>query len=96
MSFQTIWALLHAHPGKLINLLALAFAGPGAWLLHNTQRRARRALGQNGDGAGLVDPKRQSWLTETAERRMNRFFYRFGFACLAAGLAVSWLSTYFK
>jgi hypothetical protein len=28
-----------------------------------------------------------------ATLRMNRFFYRFGFACLGLALLVSWIST---
>jgi hypothetical protein len=28
-----------------------------------------------------------------ATLRMNRFFYRFGFACMALALLVSWIST---
>lgn len=84
MSLQLIWSLFNAHPAKLINILALLFAFPGSWLLHATRRREQRALatqsGQALDGATL---------------RMNRFFYRFGFACLGLALLVSWISTRF-
>lgn len=94
MSLQLIWSLFNAHPAKLINLLALLLACPGSWLLHATRRREQRAmasLAQRG-GRGIVD---QPQLLDVATLRMNRFFYRFGFACLGLALLVSWVSTRF-
>ncbi|MGE7965672.1 hypothetical protein ABH909_001666 [Pseudomonas sp. BS3782 TE3695] len=90
MSLQLI-SLLTAHPAKLINLLALLFAFPGSWLLHATRRREQRALAS-------IEAQRQSRPNEEptldwATLRMNRFFYRFGFACLGMALLVSWIST---
>ncbi|MGF6224097.1 hypothetical protein [Pseudomonas frederiksbergensis] len=90
MSLQLI-SLLTAHPAKLINLLALLFAFPGGWLLHATRRREQRALAS-------IEAQRQSRPNEEptldwATLRMNRFFYRFGFACLGMALLVSWIST---
>ncbi|MOA28209.1 hypothetical protein D3C78_1491350 [compost metagenome] len=32
-------------------------------------------------------------ILDWATLRMNRFFYRFGFACLGLALIVSWIST---
>ncbi|WP_460140917.1 hypothetical protein [Pseudomonas sp. S2_E01] len=86
-----LMTLLTAHPAKLINVLALLFACPGSWLLHATRRRELRAQ------ASLV-AQRQSRPSEEpimdwATLRMNRFFYRFGFACLGLALLVSWIST---
>ena len=34
-------------------------------------------------------------ILDWATLRMNRFFYRFGFACLGLALIVSWISTRF-
>jgi hypothetical protein len=34
-------------------------------------------------------------MLDWATLRMNRFFYRFGFACLGLALVVSWISTRF-
>ncbi|WP_166363920.1 hypothetical protein [Pseudomonas akapageensis] len=86
MSLQVIWSLFTAHPAKLVNVLALMFACPGAWLLHATRRREQLALGSvvaQGEQRGI----------DGATLRMNRFFYRFGFGCLGVALLVSWIST---
>ncbi|MOA03589.1 hypothetical protein D3C78_1231010 [compost metagenome] len=85
-------SLFAAHPAKLINLLALLFACPGGWVLHATRRREQRARAcleaRNRDGN-----ERFEALLDLATQRMNRFFYRFGFGCLALALLVSWIST---
>lgn len=86
-----LMTLLTAHPAKLINLLALLLTFPGGWLLHATRRREQRALAS-------LQAQRQRRPNEEpvldwATLRMNRFFYRFGFACLALALLVSWIST---
>lgn len=93
-------SLFAAHPAKLINLLALLFACPGGWVLHATRRREQRARAclearnrnDNGNGNGN---ERFEALLDLATQRMNRFFYRFGFGCLALALLVSWISTQF-
>lgn len=90
MSLHLI-TLFTAHPAKLINLLALLLAFPGSWLLHATRQREQRALAS-------LQAQRQSRpseepLLDWATLRMNRFFYRFGFACLGVALLVSWIST---
>ena len=86
-----LMTLLTAHPAKLVNLLALLLAFPGSWLLHATRRREQRAM-------AIVVAQRQSQpnvepTLDGATLRMNRFFYRFGFACLGLALLVSWIST---
>ncbi|MBT2340816.1 MULTISPECIES: hypothetical protein [Pseudomonas] len=87
-----LFSLFAAHPAKLINLLALLFACPGGWVLHATRRREQRARAclqtRSGDGE-----ERFEALLDLATQRMNRFFYRFGFGCLALALLVSWVST---
>ncbi|MDR9754135.1 hypothetical protein RG836_22010 [Pseudomonas sp. SZMC_28357] len=92
MSLHLI-SLFTAHPAKLINLLALLLAFPGSWLLHATRRREQRAM------ASLVEQRAsrpsQEPTLDWATLRMNRFFYRFGFACLGLALVVSWISTQF-
>jgi len=91
MSLQLL-ALFANHPAKLVNLLALLFACPGGWVLHATRRREQRARAcleaRNRDGN-----ERFEALLDLATQRMNRFFYRFGFGCLALALLVSWIST---
>ena len=92
MSLHLISLFTH-HPAKLINLLALLLAFPGSWLLHATRRREQRAM------ASLVAQRQSRPNAEPtldwATLRMNRFFYRFGFACLGLALLVSWISTWF-
>ncbi|MGY1449859.1 hypothetical protein [Pseudomonas chlororaphis] len=95
MSLQLIWSLFSAHPAKLINILALLFAFPGSWLLHATRRREQRALA-NLAAQGQSRPQNlPGQALDDATLRMNRFFYRFGFACLGLALLVSWISTRF-
>ena len=88
-----LMTLFTAHPAKLVNLLALLLAFPGSWLLHATRRREQRAVASRvaqRQGQPSVEPT-LDWAT----LRMNRFFYRFGFACLGLALLVSWISTRF-
>ena len=86
-----LMTLFTAHPAKLVNLLALLLAFPGSWLLHATRRREQRAM------ATMVAQRQSEPNVEPtldlATLRMNRFFYRFGFACLGLALLVSWIST---
>lgn len=85
MSVQVLWGLLAAHPAKLINLLALLITCPGGLLLQSARRRAaltRRSLAVD---EGLVD---------AFDRRVSRYYYTLGSACLALALLLSWLSTW--
>ncbi|WP_309677345.1 hypothetical protein [Pseudomonas sp.] len=86
-------SLFTNHPAKLINLLALLFAFPGGWLLHATRRREQRALAilQAQSQRRRIDEP--TLMLDGATLRLNRFFYRFGFACLGLALLVSWIST---
>ncbi|AZC33323.1 hypothetical protein PUP68_28190 [Pseudomonas chlororaphis] len=96
MSLQLIWSLFSAHPAKLINILALLFAFPGSWLLHATRRREQRALANlAAQGQSRSQEQLPAQTLDDATLRMNRFFYRFGFACLGLALLVSWISTRF-
>jgi hypothetical protein len=95
MSLQLIWSLFSAHPAKLINILALLFAFPGSWLLHATRRREQRALANLAAQGESRSRTLQARVLDDATVRMNRFFYRFGFACLGLALLVSWISTRF-
>lgn len=90
MSLQAFWNLFQAHPGRILNDLALFFALAGAWLLLATRRRERLAL-ERLVAESEVQPQPLSTFEPLA--RLNRFFYRFGFACLTLALAVSWYST---
>ncbi|KDD65902.1 hypothetical protein ABH912_005040 [Pseudomonas sp. BT76 TE3572] len=93
MSLHLI-SLFTNHPAKLINLLALLLAFPGGWLLHATRRREQRARAilEQSQGRRIDEP---TLMLDGATQRMNRFFYRFGFACLGLALLVSWISTRF-
>ncbi|MGN7740460.1 hypothetical protein ACTJKT_10780 [Pseudomonas sp. 22526] len=95
MSLQLIWSLVSAHPAKLINILALLFAFPGSWLLHATRRREQRALANLAAQGQSRSQEVPAQVLDDATLRMNRFFYRFGFACLGLALLVSWISTRF-
>ena len=95
MSLQVIWSLFNAHPAKLINVLALLFACPGCWLLHATRRREQRAMANLQAQSRNRSVDQPLLLLDVATLRMNRFFYRFGFACLGLALIVSWISTRF-
>jgi len=95
MSLQLIWSLFSAHPAKLINILALLFAFPGSWLLHATRRREQRALANLAAQGQSRSQGLSAQALDDATLRMNRFFYRFGFACLGLALLVSWISTRF-
>ncbi|MEE9102388.1 MULTISPECIES: hypothetical protein [Pseudomonas] len=90
MSLQALWNLFQAHPGRVLNDLALFFTLAGAWLLLATRRRERLALARLA-AESEVQPMPLDSFEPTL--RLNRFFYRFGFACMALALAVSWYST---
>ncbi|KOY03839.1 hypothetical protein [Pseudomonas nunensis] len=94
MSLHLI-SLFTNHPAKLINLLALLLAFPGSWLLHATRRREQRALAILEAAAQNRRIDDATLMLDGATQRMNRFFYRFGFACLGVALIVSWVSTQF-
>jgi hypothetical protein len=88
-----LMTLFTAHPAKLINLLALLVAFPGSWLLHATRRREQRALASLGAQTQSRRIDEPTLMLDGATLRMNRFFYRVGFACLGVALLVSWIST---
>lgn len=90
MSLQALWNLVQAHPGRIVNDLALFFALAGAWLLLATRRRERLALARLASESEVQPIPLDSFQPTL---RLNRFFYRFGFACMALALAVSWYST---
>ncbi|SEL37901.1 hypothetical protein SAMN05216604_116125 [Pseudomonas agarici] len=93
MSLHLIWSALAGHPGKWLNLFALLLACPGARLLQITRRREQRALENlemQSEGRSIELPL---LLLDSRVLRANRFFYRFGFACLGIALLLSWLST---
>ncbi|POA59303.1 hypothetical protein C1889_02860 [Pseudomonas sp. FW507-12TSA] len=93
MSLQMFWSMFSAHPGKLINLFALLLACPGSWLLHATRRREQRALANLAVQSEERAVDQPMLMLDPATLRINRFFYRFGFACLGLALLVSWIST---
>ncbi|MDF3931607.1 hypothetical protein [Pseudomonas citronellolis] len=92
MSLQALWNLFQAHPARVLNDLALFFCLAGAWLLLATRRRERLALqrllaGADGEAVSLAE-------AEPSTARINRFFYHFGFACLALAVVLSRYSTH--
>ena len=93
MSLQMLWSLFHDQPGQVINGLALYFALAGAWLLLATRLREQRANARllvDGEAQAMPEP---ACVFDEPTLRLNRFFYRFGYASLALALAVSWVST---
>lgn len=90
MSLQALWSLFLAHPAQLVNWLALFFAVAGAWLLLATRVRERRVVAHLAAASKLDG---EASVLDEPTVRLNRFFYRFGYLCLAAALAVSWAST---
>lgn len=90
MSLQALYAVLTAHPGRCLNVLAMFFACAGAWLLLATRQRELRAEAQVD---GLNDGHGEAVLDAEPTLRLNRFFYQFGFACLVIALVLSWDST---
>lgn len=93
MSLQALWLLIEAQPGQWLNGLALFFALAGAWLLLATRMREQRALARLLAGNQLNELAEQGYAVDEPTLRLNRFFYRFGHACLASALLLSWLST---
>lgn len=90
MSLQAFYALFNAQPARCLNLLALFLACAGAWLLLATRQREQAAVGSlavGNEGGAMAAPQDEATL------RLNRFFYRFGFSCLACALLLSWGST---
>ena len=94
MSLQTLWWLVESQPGQWLNGLALFFAMAGAcgccWLqVYASSASWARLLAGN----GLNDLAPQAYAFDAPALRLNRFFYRFGYACQASALLLSWLST---
>ncbi|MCY1285857.1 hypothetical protein D9M68_222230 [compost metagenome] len=94
MSLQLLWSLFEAHPAQLVNALALFFAVAGSWLLLATRLRERRALTHLRTQTGTAElDEEETLLLDERTLRINRFFLRFGSACLGLALLVSWFST---
>jgi hypothetical protein len=90
MSLHALYALFNAQPARWLNLLALFFACAGAWLLLATRQRQQSAVGPlalGSDGNAMPAPVNEP------TQRLNRFFYQFGFTCMAGALLLSWSST---
>ncbi len=95
MSLQMLWSLFVGQPAQALNGLALFFALAGAWLLLATRLREQRAVARllvNGDADAMPE---QACVFDEPTLRLNRFFYRFGYATLLLALTLSWASTRF-
>jgi hypothetical protein len=95
MSLQMLWSVFHAHPGQVLNALALFFALAGAWLLVATRLREQRVdarLLADGELDGVAD---MGCAMDEPTQRINRFFYSFGLTTLVVALLISWGSTQF-
>lgn len=88
MSLQVLWSLFLAHPAGAVNSLALFFAVAGAWLCLVTRVREQRGLARV-----LADGELDVQDQDERTLRINRFFYRFGAACLGSALLLSGFST---
>lgn len=93
MSVQALWSLFLAHPGQLLNGLALFFAMAGAWLLLATRMREQRAVARLLASSEMNELAESAYVMDEPTLRLNRFFYRFGYSCLVVALSVSWAST---
>lgn len=93
MSLQALWSLFLAHPAQLVNALALFFAVAGTWLLLATRLREQRGLARLAGESEVQEVEGRALLLDGPTLRLNRFFYRFGYASLGLALAVSWAST---
>lgn len=93
MSLQALWWLVESQPGQWLNGLGLFFALAGAWLLVATHMREQHALGRLLAGNQLSELAQPPYAVDEPTQRLNRFFYRFGYACLTVALLLSWLST---
>lgn len=93
MSSQALWSVCLAHPAQSLNALALFFGLTGGWLLLATRVREQRAVARLVAGSDAQDMAEELCAVDEPVQRLNRFFYRFGFASLGAALALSWIST---
>ena len=93
MSLQALWSVFLAHPAQSLNALALFFGLAGSWLLLATRVREQRAVARLIAGSAVKDMAEEMCVFDVQTQRLNRFFYRFGFASLALSLALSWGST---
>jgi hypothetical protein len=93
VSLQYLWTQFSAHPGQVLNGLALFFAFAGSWLLLATRLREQRAVGHLAADSELDEIDEPTSLLDESTQRINRFFYGFGGATLSAALLLSWFST---
>ena len=93
MSLQALWLLAEGQSGQWLNGLALFFVLAGAWLLLATRMREQRAQARLLAGSELNELADEACAFDEPTMRLNQFFYRFGYACLATALLLSWLST---
>lgn len=89
MSLQYFWTLFSAHPGQVVNGLALFFAVAGSWLLLATRLREQRACAR----LAMDEVAGDAAVTDPSTQRINRFFYFFGGATLSVALLLSGFST---
>ncbi len=93
MSLQALWAMFLAHPAQVVNGLALFFAGAGGWVLLATRLREQRSIARLAADSELEEVDEAADTQDEGARRLNRFFYAFGYFSLAVALGVSWAST---
>ncbi|AOE87358.1 hypothetical protein [Pseudomonas sp. TCU-HL1] len=93
MSLQALWAMFLAHPAQVVNGLALFFACAGAWVLLATRLREQRSIARLAAESELEEVDEATDIQDESARRLNRFFYAFGYFSLAVALGVSWAST---
>ncbi|WP_394560910.1 hypothetical protein [Aquipseudomonas alcaligenes] len=93
MTLQYLWTLFADHPGHVVNGLALFFALAGSWLLLATRLREQRSGARLAADSDLDDVDGEASLLDERTLRINRFFFHFASACLAAALVLSFYST---
>ncbi|MBT8768829.1 hypothetical protein [Metapseudomonas boanensis] len=93
MSLQALWSMFMAHPAQVVNGLAMFFACAGAWVLVATRLREQRSVAQLAADSKVEELEEEAAFQDEPSRRLNHFFYAFGYFSLAVALGVSWAST---
>ncbi|MBF7729609.1 hypothetical protein [Pseudomonas sp. N040] len=94
MSLHLMVSQALSDSAQRLNVLALFFAVAGSWLLLATRWREQEARLRLACGTAADSGADAASLPGEPTRRINRFFYQFGFTCLTVALSLSWSSTW--
>ena len=93
MSLHWLWVHGLTSPAQALNALALFLAVAGGWLWIATRVREMRLPNSVLQANAERIEAAPELLLEARTQRINRFFYRFGAACLLGSLLLSGLSS---